>query len=68
MVPQTLIQVILFYFHSSPVGSQLGIYKTQHKVREQFISNGMDKDIATYVRICKTCALSKSARSTNYGQ
>ena len=67
VVPQLLIPVILSYFHKSPVGGHLGIYKTLHKVRDQFIWKGMDKDVANFVRCCKTCALSKLAQRTNYG-
>ena len=33
----TLIQVILCYLHSSPVGGHLGVHKIVYKVREQFI-------------------------------
>ena len=45
----------------------MGIYKTLHKDRDQINWKGMDKDVATFVRCCKTCALSKRTQKANYG-
>ena len=49
------------------MGGHLGIYKTRHKIREQLIWKGMDKDISSRVKACSTCALSKPAQFQRWG-
>lgn len=67
VLPNFLVPMVFEYFHSSPVGGHLGIHKTIAKIRESFIWKGMDRDIATRVRSCRTCSLSKPAQNTHLG-
>jgi hypothetical protein len=68
VVPQSLIpSLFVFFFHVSPAGGHLGIRKTLYKIRQTFIWKGMDSDIATRVKACKVCALSKPAQVQYFG-
>jgi transposase InsO family protein len=67
VVPQLLVPALFAFFHVSPVGGHLGIRKTLYKIRQSFIWKGMDSDIATRVRACKVCGLSKPAQNHHYG-
>jgi hypothetical protein len=66
VAPQVLVHFLFAYFHDSPLGGHLGVSKTIHKVRQSFIWKGMDAYIATWVKVCRDCGLSKPAR-TRYG-
>ena len=67
VVPQVLVPSLYGYFHESPLGGHLGVRKTIHKIRQSFIWKGMDSDIASRVRACRLCGLSKPALNTHYG-
>jgi hypothetical protein len=66
-VPQLLVPVLFAFFHESPVGGHLGVRKTLYKIRQSIIWKSMDSDIATRVRACSICGLSKPAQNTHYG-
>jgi len=59
--------MVFAYFHESPLGGHVGVFKTISKIRSQFIWKGMDKDIHSRVRACHTCALSKPAQNSHWG-
>jgi len=59
--------MVFAYFHDSPLGDHLRVFKTTHKIRTQFIWQGMDKDICSQMRACHMCALSKPAQSSRLG-
>jgi transposase InsO family protein len=67
VLPQHLIPVVFKFYHESPVGGHLGVYKTLHKIRQYFIWKHMDHDVKTRVKACKLCCLSKPAQSTRVG-
>jgi hypothetical protein len=67
VLPQQLIPVVFRFYHESPVGGHLGVYKTIRKIREQFIWKTMDNDIKARVNGCHHCRLSKPAQSTRVG-
>jgi transposase InsO family protein len=67
VLPQALVPALFAYFHESPLGGHLGVRKTICKIRHSFIWKGMDNDIATRVKACMVCGLSKPARNTHYG-
>jgi hypothetical protein len=67
VVPQLLVPALFAFFHDSPVGGHLGVRKTFYKIRQSFIWKGLDADIATRVRACSICGLSKPAQNTHYG-
>lgn len=66
-VPTELVPLILKYFHESPVGGHLGVYKTREKIRQYFIWKGMDKEIRKRIQECDTCAISKPSQNSRTG-
>jgi hypothetical protein len=62
VVPAAATSMVVIYFHESPLGGHLGLFKTINKICSQFIWDGMDKGIRSRVRACQVCALSKSAQ------
>jgi transposase InsO family protein len=67
VAPQSLIPSLFAFFHVSPAGGHLGIRKTLYKIRQTFIWKGMDSDVATRVKACKVCGLSKPAQVQHFG-
>jgi transposase InsO family protein len=59
--------MIFAYFHDSPLGGQLGVFKTLSKISEYFMWKGMDKEVHDKVHQCHTCSLSKPAQNTRFG-
>ena len=59
VVPAVATSMVFTYFHESPLGGHLGVFKTISKIRSQFIWEGMDRDIHLWVRACQVCNLSK---------
>jgi hypothetical protein len=68
VVPQLLMPSLYRYFHESPLGAHLGVRKTTHRIRQSFIWKGMDSFMASRVRDCTLCGLSKPAQNTHYGK
>ncbi|KAJ4430521.1 hypothetical protein ANN_19109 [Periplaneta americana] len=68
VVPNELDQVVLKYYHDSPPGGHLGVYKSLAKIREQFTCKGMGNQVSQYVKACIAFGLSKPALRTKYGQ
>jgi hypothetical protein len=60
VLPQQLIPVAFRFYHESPVGGHLGVYKTIWKTMD-------DDDIKARVNGCHLCRLSKPAQSTRVG-
>ena len=67
VLPSKLVPMVFSYYHNSPVGGHKGISKTIFSIRRHFIWKGMDKDIATRVKNCHLCGLSKPAQNTKLG-
>lgn len=67
VLPAHLIPMVFEYFHASPLGGHLGIYKTIEAIREKFVWKSMNADISERVKVCKLCALSKPAQNTHLG-
>jgi transposase InsO family protein len=59
--------MLFYYYHTSPLGGHLGIFKTINKIRENFIWKSMDRDIPGRVLHCTLCGLSKPAQNTRFG-
>jgi hypothetical protein len=66
VAPQSLVPSLFAFFHVSPAGGHLGIRKTLYKIRQTFIWKGMDSDVATHVKACKVCGLSKPAQVQHF--
>jgi hypothetical protein len=67
VVPQVLVPSLYSYFHESPLGGHLGVRKTIHKIRQAYIWKEMDSYIASRIKACTLCGLSKPAQNTHYG-
>jgi hypothetical protein len=61
------VPMLFNYYHTSSLGGYLGVFKTIHKIRENFIWKAMDNDIHARVRRCTECVLSKPAQNTLFG-
>lgn len=66
-VPQSLVDLVINYYHDSPVGGHLGIQKTKFKVSEFFYWPTLISDVTRKVRGCNTCAVSKPAQNSRLG-
>ena len=67
VVPAAATYMVFTFYHESPSGSRLGVFKTISKIRSQFIWDGMDRDISLRVRAFWVCALSKPAQISLWG-
>lgn len=67
VVPKALTAVIFRYFHESPLGGHLGVFKTREKIRESFIWKNMDLDIRNWIKHCHACLSSKPSLNTRMG-
>jgi transposase InsO family protein len=67
VVPAAATSMVFTYFHKSPLGGHLGVFKTISKIRSQFIWDEMDMDIHSQVRACQVCALSKLTQKSLWG-
>jgi len=66
-VPVLLRQVLVKYFHDSPISGHLGAFKTWKKVGRQFFWPQLKEDVFKYVRECELCQRAKPAQSTKVG-
>ena len=67
VIPDSLVPMIFHYFHVTPFGGHLGIFKTLAKIREQFIWLGMDQDVQARVKSCFQCNISKPSQAHRFG-
>jgi hypothetical protein len=67
VVPAAATSMVFTYFHESPLGGHLGVFKTISKISSQFIWDGIARDIRWWVRACQVCALSKPAQISLWG-
>ena len=67
VLPPTLVDLVFHFFHVTPIGGHLGVFKTRAKIREYFVWSGMDTDIRVRVKACIECAVAKPAQRTNIG-
>jgi len=67
VVPAAATSMVFTYFHESPLGDHLGVFKTISKILSQFIWDGIDRDIHSRVRACQVCALSKPPKKSRWG-
>ena len=54
-LPQTMRKEVLNEAHNSLLGGHMGVFKTSHRLRNEFFWPGMAKDIEAHVRSCRTC-------------
>ncbi|MCH79841.1 retrotransposon protein, partial [Trifolium medium] len=59
---ETLIQQVLYEFHTSPIGGHAGMTRTLARIKSQFYWPAMKKDIFDYVQNCMVC---QQAKTTN---
>lgn len=67
LLPQALVSLVFRYYHETPVGGHLGVFKTRLKIKEHFTWKGIDKQIKQMVSECKTCGFSKPVGSAQQG-
>lgn len=55
VIPDSLIDKILFTLHDDAVAGHLGMNKTLNKVRAHYYWPGMSSDVKQYVQSCRDC-------------
>ena len=65
LVPKSLRNMFMFYFHDGSLGVHLGMTKTFHKIKQQFFWPHMEADIKQYVRVCEVCERTKPFPNCN---
>jgi len=53
-------QLLLEEFHASPVGGHSGVHKTYGRLRENVFWDGMQKDVAQFVKVYLICQQTKT--------
>jgi hypothetical protein len=67
IIPKQLQEMVVKYFHDSPLSGHLGMFKTWKKVSRHFYWSTMKEDIFQYVRKCELCQRAKPAQNTQVG-
>ena len=67
VLPRTMVDLVFHFFHESPIGGYLGIFKTRNKIRQYFVWCEMDTDIRVRIKTCRVCAVAKPAQKANFG-
>lgn len=67
-IPTPIRQQVLQKYHDEPTAGHLGIAKTISRIAERNYWPGMFRDIATYVRNCKTCQKHKASQEKPAGK
>ena len=67
VAPTAAVPMIFEYFHCSPVGGHLGVFKTLQKIREKFTWKNMARQIRKKALSCQLCSMSKPAQNTKMG-
>jgi hypothetical protein len=52
-------QKVLLELHTSPVGGHLGFLKTYHRVKKDFLGDGLKTDVQRFVAECLVCQQNK---------
>ena len=60
VVPEALVDSVLYGIHCSPFSGHLGIRRTLHRAKERFFWPKMSVQISDFVRSCQTCAKNKT--------
>lgn len=60
VLPCTMKQEVVTYFHNTPEFGHFGVRKTKLAIKQRFYWNGMNKEIADYVKGCQLCQKIKS--------
>ena len=65
LVPESLKEEILKFYHDVPTAGHLGIDKTLEKIKQHFYWPSMKDYVTKYCNSCDSCAARKPTRSTN---
>lgn len=65
IVPASLRQQVLKYFHDIPSGGHLGAEKTLDKIRNSLYWPKMKRDVENYCSRCDLCAARKPSKASN---
>ena len=67
IVPASLREMLLKYFHDSVFSGHLGAWKSYHKIASNFWCPKMRLEIFAYVRRCELCQRAKPAQDCRVG-
>lgn len=66
MIPadEELVHILLFEFHSSPIGGHAGITRTMARLKAQFYWPKMQEDVKTFNQKCLICQQAKTSHTS----
>lgn len=67
IVPQSMRQLIVKYFHEQPMFAHLGIAKTLNRIQKDFVWENILSFVKSFVRSCVECQKSKPAKNLKIG-
>lgn len=67
VVPESMQNLIVKYFHEMPMFSHAGIAKTINRVQKDFVWKNMHSFIRNFVKSCNLCQMSKPALNQKIG-
>ena len=68
VVPKSLRAFVMYRYHALPVSGHHGRDNTQRNIKRSYYWDGMDKDIARWVKACVACQRRKQPRHLNVGR
>lgn len=68
VVPKEERKSLICKFHDEPTSGHMGTYKTYHRLAEKFYWPKMRNDVASYIRRCQACLMSKPDRRAPAGK
>lgn len=68
VVPKDKRSNLLHQSHDIPTSGHLGVYKTFHRLANQYFWPKMKHDVASYIRKCQTCIKTKPEQKAKAGE
>jgi cytochrome c1 len=59
VIPKTLVETILQYYHELPFTAHQGIARTIAAIKRKYWWESLSKDVTEYITTCEACAKSK---------
>lgn len=67
VVPHSITEIIVKYFHKQPMFAHMGIAKTMNRFQKDFLWKGMNLFVNKLVKSCTECQKSKPAKNLKVG-
>lgn len=67
MVPHSITEIIVKYFHKQPMFAHMGIAKTMNRVQKDLVWKGINLFVSKFVKSCTERQKSKPAKNLKVG-